>query len=146
MELLSLLQAGKASFIQVGAAAAQTDVDTDVLDMDGFDGVFFITAFGAIAATATPRVTVHDSDTNVFGAAVTATSQTIGATDDDKLVLHDLLRPKKRFLGVRVERDLVAADSTVDAIIAIQYKARSQVVSQAAAEVASSSAYVGAGN
>lgn len=143
---LSLLESGEFSFIGTGAAAAQTDYDSTVIDMAGYDGVLFVTAFGAIAATATPKVTIHDSDTNAVGTAISATAQTIGATDDDKLVIHDLLRPKKRYLAVRVVRDLVAADSTVDAILAIRYRARSEKVTQDSADVSSSAAYVGAGN
>lgn len=142
----SLLEAGAFSLISTGAAAGQTDHDSDTVDMQGYDSCLFITVFGAIDATATPRVAIHDSATDAVGTVITATQQTITATDDDKLVIHDCIRPKKRYLAVRVERDVVAADSTVDCIIAIRYNARDGIVSQASAEVAASSVYISPGN
>ena len=146
MSIKGLLENGELSLISTGASAAQTDHDSDVIDMEGFDSAMFVTAFGVIAATATPRIAIHDSDTNVFGTLVTATQLTITPTDDNKVVIHDLLKPKKQFLAVRVERDLVAADSTVLSILAILYNARDKAVAQLAAEVAASGTFIAAGN
>ena len=146
MSIKSLLEAGEFRLISTGAAAAQTDHDSDVIDLEGFDSVAFLVAMGAIVATATPRIAVHDADTNVFGTLVAATPQTSGDTDDNQLVIADMMRPKKRFLGVRVERDLVAADSTVLAIFAVLYNARDLAVVQDPAEVSASAVFVGAGN
>lgn len=142
----SLLEAVQHRLISTGAAAGQSDLDTSVIDMKDYDAVSFVTIFGAIDPTATPRVSVHESDADAFGTQIASTSQTIGDTSDNRLVVHDLIRPKKRYLGVRVERGLVAADSTVLAILAILYKSRAEPISQLAADVASSATYVGAGS
>ena len=140
-----LLERSKMVRIASTAAAAQTDVESSVIDMAGYHAVEFVVAFGVIDATATPRITVHDADTAIVGTAIAATQKIITPNDDEDLVILDLIRPKKRYLSVVVERDVVAADSEVDGIFAILYQARDEVTTQDATVVASGT-FVGAGN
>lgn len=131
----SLLKDCKITRVANAAAAAQTDVDTTVLDMAGWDGVIFVAALGDVTNTSALEL-------QVFGNTASSTSSptpveltandvtyTAGASDaDNKLMVVDVIRPNYRYVFGRVLRG--TANAVVDGVFAIQYRGRSLPVTQ----------------
>jgi len=105
-------------------AAAATDIEGTVLDMQGFEGVLMTVRFGAITAGAETSIKAQSgTDATVSDAAdLEGTSQTIADDDGDQTFYIDLYRPEERYVRLYVDR------ATQDAVVAsaeyIQYGAR----------------------
>ena len=87
-------------------AAGVTDANSDIVDMAGFDAVRFITGYGAVTAGAlTSQKVQQGAQPNLSDAADLAGSGvTVADTDDNKLVIQDLIRPNERYLRVAYDR------------------------------------------
>lgn len=106
-------------------AAGTSDQLSSALDMQGFDGVVFLTSFGTITAGAVTSVEVHQCDTSGGTyAALTGTSITVADDDDNQVVVHDIYRPRERYLKVNIDRG--TQNAVIDGVTAIQYGARVQ--------------------
>lgn len=107
------------------AAASNTDSNSDILDMSGFDGVLFIAPVTDSADTGVATLKVEQNSANsdsgmtaLTGAAATATS----AADDDlnnQLLIVDVYRPTERY--VQAVRTSATANIAFGNVIAIQY-------------------------
>ena len=106
------------------AAAANTDNNSDRIDMQGYEGVMFVCPIEDSVATGVATLKVEqntaDSDTNMAalsGASATVTS----ATNDDvngTLLVVDVYRPTERYVqAVRVSATANIAFGTVTAIL-----------------------------
>jgi len=113
------------------SAAAFTTINSGVIDMQGFDGVAFVTAAGTIAATGTAVVKVQQDSVVGMGTAadLLGSGQSFIDTDDNKSVLVDVKRPSKRYLRLVIARATANSDWT--AIFAIQYRTKRAPVTQA---------------
>lgn len=100
------------------STAATDDVDSDGVDMTGYDGVVFITSFGTAATNNT--LEAQQSTDNSSFAALAGTATAPGASDEDAWV--DIFQPEERYVRAHVER---GTSSTLESIWAIQYGARS---------------------
>lgn len=118
------------------AAAANTDQNSDRLDMQGWDGVMFIVPITDSVATGVAKLQVEqntsDSDTGMAalsGAYATETS----AVDDDlnnKLLVVDVYKPRERYVqGVITS---TVANIAFGNTIAIQYRGIKMPVTQPA--------------
>lgn len=120
------------------AAAGQTDVATGVFDMAGYDGIMFVALVGDAGNGAVLTLTAQENSANQAAgmAALTGTATfTADATSgDNKALVLDLVRPAKRYVRAVLSRG--AADTAVDGILAIQYRARSAPTVQDASVVA----------
>lgn len=104
------------------ASANNTDSNTAILDMSGWDGVVFITPITTATtggvATLTVEANTANSDSGmvaITGAAAAKTSPSNGT-----LLIVDVYRPLKRYVqGVLTSATQVV---TFDATIAIQYR------------------------
>ena len=126
------------------AAAANTDQNSDRLDMQGWDGVIFIVPITDSVATGVAKLQVEqntsDSDTGMAalsGAAATITS----AVDDDvndTLLVVDVYKPRERYVQgvITSATQNIAFGNT----IAIQYRGIKMPVTQPAS--VSDSAFV----
>ena len=110
-------------------ASAGTEVDSTILDMAGYDGVLFIAKIGTAAAN-TYIKGQEDTDSGMATVQDLAGSKTSSAGAGPKTLVLDVQVPAKRYVRVAVIR---GTNTTVDAIVAIQYKARVRPVAQAAA-------------
>lgn len=133
--MLSMLKDCKITRVENAAAAGTTDLDTDVLDMSGYDGVMFIAVLGDATSGSVLEL-------QAFGNTASSTSSptpveltaddvtyTAGASDaDNKLMIVDVIRPAYRYVFARLVID--TQNCAVDGIIAIQYRARSKPVVQ----------------
>ena len=110
------------------AAASNTDTNTDRLDMQGCDGVVFITPITDCADTGVATITAEqntsDSDSGMAalsGATATATS---AANDDlnNTLLVLDVYRPQERYVQAAITS--ATANIAFGNTIAILYKGR----------------------
>lgn len=110
-------------FIRVenAAAAGTTDLTSDFVDTQGYDGVVFITSFGTITAGAVTSVKAQQAEaSDGTGAAdLEGSAVTVADTDDNKIVAHDIYRPRERYVAIIVDRG--TQNAVVDGIVAFLY-------------------------
>jgi hypothetical protein len=123
------------------AAANNTDDNSAILDMSGYDGVMFIApiydSVSGGVATLTVEANTANSDSGmaaVTGAAATVTS---GANDDlnGGCLIVDVYKPQKRY--VQAVRTSSTQNIAFDALIAIRYHGKKRPVTQGATVLAS---------
>lgn len=117
-----------------GAVAAQTEIDSTAIDTAGYDGVMFLTAFGAITGGSDVDVKLQDGATASPTTDVAGSNVPVADTNSNKQVLHDIYRPQKRYLRVVVTR--TTANTVLDGIWAILYRGRKEPISVDATSVA----------
>lgn len=135
MTILNMLSDVKTTRIENAAAAAQTDLDSDVVDMAGFDAARFTLLLGDVTATSALELQIFGNTANSTSSPtpVELTADdvafTAGASDaDNKLMIADVIRPAYRYLFARVKRG--TANAVVDGVIVDQYRARDLPVTQ----------------
>lgn len=136
---LNMLKDAVIDPVEGAAAAGQTTLTTDVLDMAGFDSVCFIAFLGDVTDTAVLTLTGYTNDTQD---TVTPTelaspvTYTAGASDaDSKLLVLDLHKPREQYVYATLERD--TANAVLNGIIAIRYNAGERPVTQSDDVIAS---------
>lgn len=121
----------KTTRVENSAVAGTSDLTTDILDMQGFDGVRFVALLGDVTSGSALRMRVWQNSANSTSGATElacTASFTAGASDaDNKLLACDVLRPTERYVYAVLERD--TQNAVVDGIIADQYRARAAAVS-----------------
>lgn len=131
----------KLTVVAVAAAAAQTDITTDVLDMTGYDGVMFIALTGDVTTASVLTLTVKGNTAN---STSSPTPSTLKASDaftadstsaDSKAILVDVYRPTQRYVFGVLSR--TAANAVVGGVLAIQYQTRNKPTTQDATVIAS---------
>jgi len=116
-------------------SAGTSDVNSGSVDTLGYEGVAFVMSVGVIASSGAVSVKVQQSSDD--GAVdtyadVTGTAQGATAdTDDNKLILIDIYRPKERYLRVATTRG-DGGNSTIDGLIALLYRPINGAVTQGA--------------
>ncbi len=106
-------------------AAGTSDVNSTVVDMQGFDSVLFILAAGVIATSGAVSIKVQEGAASNLSDAADLANTNIGPcadTDDNKLFISEILRPAKRYLRVVTTRG-DGGNSTIDFLIAILFNA-----------------------
>lgn len=131
----------KVTRVAAGAVAAQTEVLSSVLDMQGYDGVMFIALLGDVTTACVLTLTAKGNTasstssptpvTQVATAAFTAD----GTSADNKVLQVDVVDPALRYIFASLTR--TAANAVVDGIIAIQYMAESRPTTHDASVIAS---------
>jgi len=119
----SITKETKVTRVANAAAAAQTDVTSSAVDMQGYEGCAFIVAMGAITQDAVTSAYVTQCDTS--GGQYTeldGTEITIADDDDNQVFVLEVKTPNERYLKCVVDRG--TQDAVVDGIIAIQYGAK----------------------
>lgn len=118
-------------------AAGTTDQTSSWIDTAGFDGIVFITAFGTITSTAVTSVKIQQSTASdgTNGADLEGTSITVADDDDNQMTVHDIYRPRERYLAAVVDRG--TANAVIDGIVAILYNGVKAPVTHDASTVVS---------
>lgn len=98
-------------------SAGTSDVNSDIVDTAGYDWVRFIVAFGAIVSGAATSVKVQENDANSGTGMddLEGSSITIGDTDDNKLAIVEIYRPRMRYLRLVTKR--ATQNATIDGLI-----------------------------
>lgn len=122
----NLSNSTKISVVEGAAAAGQTALTSDAIDMANWEGVRFLTAFGAITSGGVQSVKLQQA--NDSGGSpddfsdIEGSSVTVADDDDGQVVVHDVWRPTKRYVRAIVSR--ATQDSVLSVIIAETYGPR----------------------
>ncbi len=115
----------KITRVENAAAAGQTALTSDSVDMANFEGVEFEVIMGAITAGGVQSAKLQQSSDD--GSAddfsdIEGSSQTIADDDDNQVFVLEVHRPTKRYVRCVVSR--ATQNSVLDAIVARQYGGR----------------------
>lgn len=131
-QILSLLKDCAIDYVEAAAAAGQTALTGDVLDMQGWENVCFIAITGDVTATSVLTLSAYAHTANAAsGAAITDASATYTAAASDadsKLMIVDVRQPQKRYVYPYLTR--TTADAVISGIIAIRYNGEKLPVTQ----------------
>ena len=140
MNLLENVLITRVMAIQSDEQATQS---TDILDMQGFEGVMFVAHFADVDDTAVLTLQAQQDELNASGGMATLTGTatfTAAAADaDDDCLVLDVYRPEKRY--VRAQLVVATANAIVASVIAYQYGARKVPVTQGSTVLASNSIF-----
>jgi len=131
----------KITVVAAAAAAAQTEVVSSVLDMQGYAGVMFIALMGDVTANSVLTLTAKGNSANSTSSptpvsqAATSAFTAGASTTDSKALVVDVFDPALRYVFASLTR--TAADAVVGGIIAIQYAPGLRPTSQDASVIAS---------
>lgn len=121
----NLLTSAKFIRVENAAAAAQTELVTDIVDTQGYDSVMFLALLGDVTTAAVLTLTAKGNAANsTSGAAALAGAVTFtaGASDaDNKMLILDIEKPRQRYVFASLTR--TAANAVVDGIVAVLYNA-----------------------
>ena len=111
-------------------AAGQTAVNSDIVDMAGFEGVRFIAGFGAITSGGVQSLKVQQNTANSASgmADLEGSSITVNDDDDNQIAISDIFRPTERYLRVAFTRG--TQNSAIDFLIAELYGPRKAPISE----------------
>ena len=112
----------KVTRIMNSVSAGTSEQTSSSIDMQGYDGVEFFSAFGTIVSGAETSVKIATSTDDSSFSDLLGTSITVADDDDDGVTVHDIDRPLERYLRVVIPR--ATQNATIDGVIAIQYKSR----------------------
>lgn len=105
-------------------AAGTTDVNSDIVDTAGFEGVRFIVGFGAITANAVTSIKAQQNDANSASgmADLEDTNITVADDDDNQIAIVDVYKPRERYLRLAIDRG--TQNAVVDFLIVELYEPR----------------------
>lgn len=112
------------------AASASADRDGAGLDMAGFESVAIVVKFADIGAGAATSIKAQQSDDNGVTDAyadLAGTGIAVAADDDNQIFIIDLVKPRKRWVRLVVDKD--AANNTNETALYIQYDPRNKPTS-----------------
>jgi hypothetical protein len=111
----------KITRVKTAQVAGTTDITSDTIDMQGFDGVLFLAHMGTITSGAVTSLKGQQGAASGMGDAadLEGTGVTIADTDDDKVIGLDIFEPRERYVRCIVDRG--TQNAVVDSITAIQY-------------------------
>ena len=117
-------------------AAGTTDLTSEAIDTQGFENVKIYIGFGAITAGAVTSVKVQQCDTSGGTYAdLEGTSITVADDDDNQMTLHEIVRPRERFLKTVIDRG--TQNAVVDFEVVVLTNARKQPSTDDSATVVS---------
>lgn len=105
----------KVTVIKPNQAEAGTEINTDSVDMAGFDGVVFVGSLDTANAGNSVNISQSSNDTDfedLEGTRVTP------STDGEEVAI-ELVRPRKRYVRARINRS--GADTATQTFFAIRY-------------------------
>lgn len=126
-----------------GVAAGTSAQTSDAIDTAGYEGVKIYSLFGAITSGAATSVKVQQSSDDAAADAyadLAGTSITVADDDDNQLTVHDIFRPRERYLKVVISR--ATQNAVIDGIVAVLYGARKQPTSDDSTDVVSREVHV----
>lgn len=124
MNIQQLSPAMKVTQVKTTQAAGTTNIQSDAVDMSGFEGVVFVVSMGAITSGAATSANLQQSSTAALGATeadLEGSAITIADDDDNQCLVLDVYRPTKRYVNAIVLR--ATQNSVINSIVAFQYGA-----------------------
>jgi len=133
---MDLVSNWKATRVSNAVVAGTTDVNSSSVDMSGFESVIFIVSFGAITATAVTSIKAGQSADDVTFNDLKDSGITVADSDDNQIVLLEIVRPIDRHVRCTVDRG--TANAVIDGIVALQGRALEAAVTHDVASVVGS--------
>ena len=139
--MMNFLNDCKVMVVEAAAAAGQTELVTDVIDMSGYDSVAFILMTGDVSDGSVLTVTGKTNSANSVSTPTPTTLSdtatfTAGASDaDSKVLILDLYKVREQYVFASITR--TTADAVIGGVIAVLYNARNRPVTQDATVIAS---------
>lgn len=120
---MNFLANTKITRVMDAVVAAQSDQQSDVIDMKEFDACTFILSLGDVDTTCELELVVQHGDASNGSDAAdvddATTSFTAGASDADNMIMAvEIFRPQKRYVRAKLVRG--TANAVLDGMIAIQ--------------------------
>lgn len=115
-------------------AAGTSAVNSDAIDMLGYESCRIKIGFGAITSGAVTSTKLQDGDTSTPATDLLGSSQTVADTDDNHVVIYDVYRPQKRYLRVATSR--ATQNAAIDYVEVERYGVRKQPVTADATVIA----------
>lgn len=102
-------------------AAGTTDVNSDIVDTAGYEGVRFIAGFGALTSGAVTSLKVQQNTANSGTGMADLEGSNIAVADDDdnQIAITDIFRPRERYLRVAFDRG--TANAVIDFLLVELY-------------------------
>jgi hypothetical protein len=114
---MNLSKNSKLTLVKAAAVSAGTDVESDVIDMSGFDGVMFFGSIGTANAANFANAQQGKLANGTDMADLTGTKVVPG--DDGDSFLIDVYLPRERYVRCLVDRG--GANTATGDIYALQY-------------------------
>lgn len=112
-------------------AAGTTDQTSGSVDMQGYEEVTFIAAFGALTATQVTSMRAQQSqDDSSFADLLGTQVGPLADADGNKMLAIRLVKPAERYVRVIIDR--ATANAVIDGVIAIRSKPRVKPVTHSA--------------
>lgn len=100
------------------ASAGTSDLTSEAVDTFGFEEVTFITLFGAITSGAVTSTKAQQCDTSGGTYAdLASTAISVADTDDNKVSVSSIYRPRERYLKHIIDRG--TQNAVVDGVLVI---------------------------
>lgn len=122
MASFNFARESKRTRVSNAVVAGTTDVNTTVLDMEGFDCVYWEALFGTLTATQVTSIKAQQGDLSDGSDATDITGATAGPLadgDSNKVLVLEVIRPRKRFVRLVVDRG--TANAVIDGVMGCQY-------------------------
>lgn len=118
-------------------AAGTSDLESDIVDTAGYEGVRFITGFGAITSGAVTSTKVQQNSANsgTGMADLEGSGVTVADTHDDKIVITEIRNPRERYLRTVIDRG--TQNAVVDFMIVELFDPRVKPITEDASVIAS---------
>ena len=135
----NFLTSHKLAVVEAAAAAGQTTLTSDVVDMKSFRNCAFLALLGDVSDTSVLTLTLQlgdESDGSDMADTELAATFTAGASDaDSKLLAVECQSPAKRYVRAKLTRG--TANAVLGGIIAIQSQPHTLPTTQDATVIAS---------
>lgn len=106
--------------VKAASVAAQTAINSDPVDMAGFEGVLFVVAAGTITTGGAQSINAAQDDaSNGSFTDLAGTKVTVADDDDGQIFWLDVYQPSKRYVRLEIAR--ATQDSAFGEIYAILY-------------------------
>ncbi|MCC7365017.1 MAG: hypothetical protein IT303_11660 [Dehalococcoidia bacterium] len=114
----------KITLAKAAQAAGTTDIESDVIDMSGYEGVLFLVTFGAITAGAVTSIKAQQGAASNLSDAADLEGTGIAVADDDdgQTFVIDVYKPRERYVRAVVDR--ATQNAVVGEIYALLYGAK----------------------
>ncbi|MBX9877625.1 MAG: hypothetical protein K2Y22_04135 [Candidatus Obscuribacterales bacterium] len=126
---MNLLKHAKLIQVKTSSVAGTSDITSDTVDTEGYDGVAFLVPFGTITSGAVTSIKAQQGAASGMGDAadLLGSAQTVADTESDKSFWMDLSKPRERYVRCIVDRG--TQNAVVGPIFAILYGPRVKPVS-----------------
>lgn len=124
---MNLSKGTKLTLVKAAQTSAGTAINTDSVDMEGFEGVMFFGTVATVNAANFANLAQSDDDGDADAFADLAGTKVVPGTNGNSFLI-DCYKPQERY--VRCEIDRGGANTATGDIYALQYGARKEPTSQ----------------